>query len=69
MAGLIEMLRRIEAAEAHARGLRAQYGPMAEEHCRAELAGLGKKDARRDYLLDVLKALPWVKPDEDAPTH
>ena len=69
MAGLVDMLRQIEAAEAQARALRNEYGPLAEEHCRQELASLSKTDANRSRLLDVLRALPWITPDKDAPTH
>jgi hypothetical protein len=66
MAGLIGMLRQIEAAEQHARVLRAEYGPLAEDHCKQELAGLNKRDAYRSHLCDVLKALPWI-PEEKTP--
>jgi hypothetical protein len=67
MAGLVDMLRQIEAAEAQARDLRKAFGPLAEEQCRRALAGLSKNDANRSRLLDVLRALPWVPLDKDAP--
>jgi len=69
MAGLIDMFRRIEAAEEHARDLRAEFGPRAEDHCKQTLARLGRRDAYRSHLLDVLRALPWISGDEDATRH
>lgn len=69
MAGLVEMLRQIEAAEEHAKALRAEFGARAEEHCKRELEGLGQRDAYRSHLLDVLKALPWVKEEKELRPH
>jgi hypothetical protein len=69
MAGLIAMLRQIEAAEDHARTLRAQYGPLAEQHCQEQLSVLDRRDTYRSHLLDVLRALPWVSDSKDIQLH
>jgi hypothetical protein len=69
MAGLIGLFRQIEAAQDQARALRAQYGPLAEDHCRRELASLEKCDARRPLLRDVLKALPWIPAETNLRGH
>ena len=69
MAGLVEMLRQIEAAEEHARELRPEFGPLAEEHCKQALEKLGQRDAYRSHLLDVLKALPWISEEKTLRPH
>lgn len=57
---LIEALEGVIAAEQLAAEMRRIYGAYAEEHCDALIGERPKRDAEREHLEDVRRALRWV---------